>query len=62
MTGPQFSLKTLLWFIACIAVLLAQLAVLDQIWVAFAASEMPVVQLAWLPVIWTAAYFLLVRR
>lgn len=61
MPRPQFSLKTLLWSMAIVALLLAQFSTLDRIWLAFADSKAPVVQLVCLPVIWGAGY-LLFRR
>lgn len=61
MSGPQFSLKSLLWSMAVVSLLLAQFSVLDRIWAAFSVNETPIMQLACLPLIWATAY-LLFRR
>jgi hypothetical protein len=62
MFRPQFSLKSLLWWTAMLAVFLAQFSTLDRIWASFASNELPLGRILWLLVIWIVGLNLLARR
>jgi hypothetical protein len=58
----QFSLKTLLWWSALVALFAAQWSAMNRIWTACASREFPIVEAVWLLVVWIVGLKLLARR